>query len=83
NPAETVGLLQGLQDQETGLFPEEHSRMHGKALRYEPKALYNVLAVGYALGLLGTGPRQHVHAVELGAGELDEWLSALPWSTRA
>ncbi|TAY07749.1 acyltransferase [Rhizobium ruizarguesonis] len=83
NPAETVERLQGLQDQETGLFPEEHSRMHGQPLRDDPKALYNVLAVGYALELLGTGPRQPVHAVELGAGELDEWLSALPWSTRA
>ncbi|MBY3270244.1 acyltransferase [Rhizobium laguerreae] len=81
--AETVERLQGLQERETGLFPEVHSGMHGKALRDDSKALYNVLAVGHTLELLGSGPRQPVHAVELGAGELDEWLSALPWSTRA
>ncbi|MBB4292612.1 acetyltransferase-like isoleucine patch superfamily enzyme [Rhizobium leguminosarum] len=80
---QTVERLQGLQDQETGLFPEEHAREHGRALRDDPKALYNVLAVGYALELLGSAPRQPVHAVALDAGELDEWLSALPWSTRA
>ncbi|MGO7374221.1 acyltransferase, partial [Rhizobium ruizarguesonis] len=66
NPAETVERLKGLQDQERGLFPDEYSRMHGKALRDEPKALYHVLAVGYALELLGSGPRHLVHAVELG-----------------
>jgi acetyltransferase-like isoleucine patch superfamily enzyme len=81
--SETVQLLQNFQEREAGLFPEEHSRLHGGALREDPKALYNVLAVGYALELLGSSPRQPVDAVELGAKELDEWLSALPWSTRA
>ncbi|MBX5187926.1 acyltransferase [Rhizobium sp. NZLR3b] len=83
NQSETVQLLQNLQEREAGLFPEEHSRLHGGSLREDPKALYNVLAVGYALELLGSSPRNPVHAVELGAKELDEWLSALPWSTLA
>ncbi|MDR9760101.1 acyltransferase [Rhizobium redzepovicii] len=81
--SETIELLQGLQDEETGLFPEEHSQVHGRALREDPKALYNVLSVGYALELLGAGPRHPIPAVQLDADELDQWLGALPWSRRA
>ncbi|SCB61794.1 transferase hexapeptide (six repeat-containing protein) [Rhizobium aethiopicum] len=83
DPSETVERLQGLQDQETGLFPEEHVRAHGSVLRDDPKSLYNVLSVGYALELLGSHPLHPVQAVELDAGELDEWLRALPWQSRA
>ncbi|WP_064693184.1 acyltransferase [Rhizobium aegyptiacum] len=81
--SETVERLQGLQDQETGLFPEEHARAHGSVLRDDPKSLYNVLSVGYALELLGSHPLHPVQAVELDAGELDKWLRALPWQSRA
>ncbi|MBX4892328.1 acyltransferase [Rhizobium bangladeshense] len=83
DPAETVERLQGLQDRETGLFPEEHALVGGRVLRDDPKALYNVLSVGYALELLGSSPRDPVQAADLDAGELDKWLSALPWQNRA
>ncbi|PDV87725.1 hexapeptide transferase [Rhizobium sp. H4] len=83
DPAQTVERLQGLQDRETGLFPEAHSRAQDRALREDPKALYNVLSVGYALELLGSGPRQPIQAVQIDAQELEQWLSALPWSSRA
>ncbi|MBX4927253.1 acetyltransferase-like isoleucine patch superfamily enzyme [Rhizobium binae] len=83
DPAQTVERLQGLQDRRTGLFPELHSRVHGRALREDPKALYNVLSVGYALELLGSGPRHSIQAVQIDASELEQWLSALPWSSRA
>ncbi|MFS8145311.1 acyltransferase [Rhizobium sp. BR 249] len=83
DPSETVERLQGLQDRETGLFPEEHARAHGGVLRDDPKALYNVLSVGYALELLDSNPRHPVQAVELDAEELDAWLRALPWQSRA
>ncbi|MBB3350373.1 hypothetical protein FHT70_000274 [Rhizobium sp. BK049] len=53
------------------------------ALRDDPKALYTVLSVGYALELLGSNPRHPVRAVELDAAGLDAWLSALPWQSRA
>ncbi|ANM14808.1 MULTISPECIES: acyltransferase [unclassified Rhizobium] len=81
--SETIDLLQGLQDEETGLFPEEHSHVHGRTLREDPKALYNVLSVGYALELLGSGPRHPFPAAQLDADELEHWLGALPWSSRA
>ncbi|RFB88953.1 hexapeptide transferase [Rhizobium leguminosarum bv. trifolii] len=81
--SETIELLQGLQGEETGLFPEERSQVHGRTLREDPKALYNVLSVGYALELLGSGPRHPIPAVQLNADELDQWLGALPWSSRA
>ncbi|MGV4797160.1 DapH/DapD/GlmU-related protein [Rhizobium sp. F40D2] len=83
DPSQTVELLQGLQDRETGLFPEEHSRVDGRALRADPKALYNVLSVGYSLELLGSRPRHTIQAVQLGAEELERWLNTLPWSSRA
>ncbi|WP_434713818.1 acyltransferase (plasmid) [Rhizobium sp. YTUHZ045] len=81
--SETVERLQSLQDRETGLFPEEYAPAHGTLLRDDPKALYNVLSVGYALELLGSNPRHPVRAVELDAAGLDAWLSALPWQSRA
>ncbi|MBP2448100.1 acyltransferase [Rhizobium leguminosarum] len=83
DPAQTTELLQSLQDQESGLVPEEHSRVHDKELRDDPKALYNVLSVGYTLELLGASPQHPIRAVQLGAQELEQWLSALPWSSRA
>ncbi|MBX5229138.1 acyltransferase [Rhizobium sp. NLR9b] len=83
DPSETIERLQGLQDRDTGLFPEDRTGVHGTSLRDDPKALYNVLSVGYALELLGSNPRHPVGAVDLDAGELDEWLSALPWQSRA
>ncbi|AGS26187.1 acyltransferase [Rhizobium etli] len=83
HPAQSVERLRGLQDRETGVFPEAHSRVEGRVLREDPKALYNVLSVGYALELLGSGPQQPIKAVQIDAPELEQWLSALPWSSRA
>ncbi|PDT22698.1 acyltransferase [Rhizobium hidalgonense] len=81
--SETIERLQNLQEPETGLFPDAHARMPDKPLRDDPKALYNVLSVGYALELLGSSPRQPVRAALLDARDLDLWLSALPWQSRA
>ena len=83
DPSQTVERLQGLQDRETGLFPEENLPVHGRALREDPKALYNVLSVGYALELLGSRPPHPIQAVQLDAQELEQWLGGLPWSSRA
>ena len=52
-------------------------------MREDPKALYNVLSVGYALELLGSRPRHSIQAVQIDAQELEQWLSALPWLSRA
>jgi len=78
----TIELLQDLQDEETGLFPDKNTP-RDRPLRQDPKALYNVLSVGYALEVLGSRPRQPIQAVQIDADELDRWLSGLPWKTLA
>ncbi|UUP16633.1 acyltransferase [Nitratireductor thuwali] len=79
----TIERLQAVQHPESGLFPDPFRPMEeGKALRDDGLALYNVLAVGYALEALGAKPLHPVSAVELDAPALCDWLDSLPWSTR-
>lgn len=78
-----VAYLQSLQDVETGLFPEPGANSRSP-LRTDPTALYNLLAVTYALECLGAAPAHPVRAVEnLSTGELVTWLDDLPWQSRA
>jgi hypothetical protein len=81
----TIARLQGIQDPVTGLFPDPYQPpAPGKLLRDDGLALYNVLAVGYALECLGARPLFPIAAVEeLTAGELCDWLDGLPWRGRA
>jgi acetyltransferase-like isoleucine patch superfamily enzyme len=83
--AATIARLQGVQDVATGLFPDPYqSPAPGKLLRDDGLALYNVLAVGYALECLGAHPLNRIAAVEdLTATELCDWLDGLPWRQRA
>ena len=80
-----VARLQAVQDAETGLFPDPFQPPPaGQAMRDNGLALYNVLAVGYALEVLGSQPRQRIAAVEdLSAPELCDWLDGLSWRERA
>lgn len=79
-----IARLQAVQDPETGLFPDPYQQPRpGTALRDDGLALYNVLAVGYALEVLGSQPLHKISAVELPAPELCHWLSGLSWRTRA
>ncbi|MCQ4062116.1 acyltransferase, partial [Klebsiella pneumoniae] len=52
-------------------------------LRDDGLALYNVLAVGYALEVLGSRPLHAVSAVELSGPDLCRWLESLTWRERA
>ncbi|WP_427023071.1 acyltransferase [Aureimonas ureilytica] len=79
-----VARLQGLQDGPRGLFPDPfletaRDRPAFREPREDPIALYNVLAVGYALECLGAAPVHPVRAVELDASALCAWLEGLPW----
>lgn len=80
----TIARLQAVQDFETGLFPDPYQQPKpGVPLRRDGLALYNVLAVGYALEVLGARPLHPVSAVELPAPELCRWLESLSWRERA
>lgn len=79
-----VDRLQALQDPSTGFFPDPfRSPDPAKNIRDDSPSLYNVLAVGYALEILGAHPSQPISGVEIDAVALCDWLEALPWSTRA
>jgi acetyltransferase-like isoleucine patch superfamily enzyme len=79
-----VERLQAVQDPETGLWPDPFQPPEpGTALRDNGLALYNVLAVGYALECLGAAPLHRVKAVEIAPDELIAWLDSLPWRERA
>ena len=81
---ETIARLQAVQDPGTGLFPDPYQQPKpGLALREDGLALYNVLAVGYALEVLGARPLHKIAAVELVAPELCAWLESLTWRERA
>ena len=78
-----IAYLQSLQDVATGLFPEPGRPSTG-ALRADAAALYNLLAVTYALECLGAAPIHPIKAVEdLDSHELVTWLQDLPWQSRA
>ncbi|MCP8888772.1 acyltransferase [Devosia ureilytica] len=80
----TIARLQAVQDPETGLFPDPYQPpRQGVAMRNDGLALYNVLAVGYALEVLGSQPLHKVSAVELSAPDLCQWLESLTWRERA
>jgi acetyltransferase-like isoleucine patch superfamily enzyme len=82
---ETIERLQTVQDEATGLFPDPYRPVApGTAMRDDGLALYNVLAVGYALECLGAHPRHRIAVVEdLDANALCDWLEGLPWASRA
>jgi acetyltransferase-like isoleucine patch superfamily enzyme len=80
----TIARLQAVQDPETGLFPDPYQKPKpGLPLRRDGLALYNVLAVGYALEVLGARPLHPIAAVELPAPEFRQWLESLTWRERA
>ena len=85
DPAAHVAWLQGVQDPETGLFPDPFQPpAPGAAPASDRLALYNVLAVGYALETLGAAPAHPVRVFEaMDDAALRAWLSALPWRARA
>jgi acetyltransferase-like isoleucine patch superfamily enzyme len=79
-----IARLQAVQDRTTGLFPDPYQGPKpGVAMRDDGLALYNVLAVGYALEVLGSRPMHPISAVELSAPDLCEWLQNLTWRERA
>lgn len=80
----TIARLQAVQDAGTGLFPDPHQPpQHGLPQRADGLALYNVLAVGYALELLGSQPPYPIATVDLSAPELCHWLESLDWRDNA
>jgi len=83
--AASIAVLQGVQDQATGLFPDPHRPIApGTLMRDNGLALYNVLAVGYALECLGSQPKYRIAAVEdLSAPQLCDWLDGLAWGQHA
>ncbi|SMD18897.1 acyltransferase [Rhizobium sp. RU36D] len=83
--AETlVAELQALQDPQTGFFPDpDRPPAPGSDIREDYTALYHVLAVGYALEILGSHPLHPIKGVELAAPDLCDWLDRLPWAKRA
>lgn len=82
--AATIARLQAVQDPQTGLFPDPYQQPKlGVPLRQDGLSLYNVLAVGYALEVLGSKPLHRVNAVELPAPDLCQWLESLTWRERA
>ena len=79
-----IAQLQAVQDRASGLFPDPFQGPRpGTAMRDDGLALYNVLAVGYALETLGSHPLHPITAVEVPAPELREWLEGLTWRERA
>ncbi|ACM40006.1 MULTISPECIES: acyltransferase [Rhizobium/Agrobacterium group] len=79
----TIARLQAVQDPQTGLFLDPY-RETQQPLHHDPIALYNVLAVGYALERLGSAPLHLFRFIErLSASDLVQWLDGLPWQTRA
>lgn len=80
----TIDQLQALQDPGTGLFPDPYLPPESGALREDGNALYNLLAVGYALETLGSKPAHRISAVEdLDAAQLCAWLENLNWRSGA
>jgi len=82
---EAISCLLAVQDEQTGLFPDPfRPRPDASAMRHDGLALYNVLAVGYALECLNAAPRYSIEAIEtLSTAELCAWLDALPWVSQA
>jgi acetyltransferase-like isoleucine patch superfamily enzyme len=86
--AELIERLQSYQDPETGLLPDVHSppdpAADNPARLSDHLSRYHILAVGYALELLGATLRHPIHVVEaLTAPQLYDQLARLPWATNA
>ncbi|TNM63844.1 acyltransferase [Aliirhizobium smilacinae] len=79
-----IDRLRSLQDPQTGLFPDPFTPPDPSALVLDDTfSLYNVLAVGYALEILGARPKFPIAIAEMDAVALCDWLEALPWKQRA
>jgi carbonic anhydrase/acetyltransferase-like protein (isoleucine patch superfamily) len=82
-PEALVERLQGFQDPVTGLFPDPGQP--GKAPHFDHYAFrYPILAVGYALEVLGSHVAHPIHAIErMPADEMLRMLDGLPWADQA
>ncbi len=79
-----IALLQSLQDPQTGLFPDPFPSPDSSMPVLEDNlSLYNVLAIGYALEVLGARPSFPIASAEMDAVALCDWLEGLPWKQRA
>lgn len=79
-----IDRLQSMQDAKTGLFPDPFTLPDpSQPVLEDNLSLYNVLAAGYALEILGSKPRYPIASAEMDAVALCDWLDALPWKNRA
>lgn len=79
-----IDRLQAMQDAKTGLFPDPFTPPDPSLPVLEDNlSLYNVLAAGYALEILGSRPKYRIASAEMDAVSLCDWLDALPWKKRA
>lgn len=79
-----IARLRALQDPATGFFPDPFlPPSPGTDIRDDYPALYNILAIGYALEVLGSHPQHTIAGVQLDAPSLCNWLNGLPWSSHA
>ena len=79
-----IARLRSLQDPATGFFPDPFLPPAANSdIREDYPALYNVLAIGYALEVLSSHPQYPISGVQLDTPSLCAWLNALPWSSRA
>ena len=78
-----VARLQGFQDPVTGLFPDP--RQPGKPVTFHDYAFrYPILAVGYALEVLGSQVPHPITAIEsMSSEEMLKMLDGLPWKESA
>jgi hypothetical protein len=86
SPDEHRTRLLDLQDPATGLVPEFGTAAPAQGIpgSAADPASYHVLAVGYALELLGTGFRHPLTAIATATpAELLSYLDGLPWRERA
>ncbi|WP_091527539.1 acyltransferase [Microlunatus soli] len=89
--ADQLDRLRRLQDPDSGLLPEiEPDGRPGPAPRsglvglWDRDSAYHILAVGYALDVLGSGFEHPVRAVaDAEPAELLEFLDSLPWQEKA
>ena len=82
-PELLIEKLQSFQDPVTGLFPDPHQP--GKAPHFNDYTFrYPILAVGYALEVLGSHLRHPVHLIEtMPTDEMLRMLDHLPWADQA
>lgn len=79
-----IDRLKAMQDPQTGLFPDPFTPPDPSLPVLEDNlSLYNVLAAGYALEILGSKPKYRIASAEMDAVALCDWLDALPWKKRA